>query len=135
MRISLFHFILEMELWSLLGIDENSGRVLTEDLPLSNLMHRFERAVKTKNPQPTYLKMLRKTLKDLREVNDKRNRFVHALWQFPPGGHPFLVPKKGRVIREDAPPVTELEELEHRAELLMLDFIRLNHQMFSNPAS
>ena len=45
-RVSYFHFILEKELWLRLGLDDEAGRVLTENLQLANLVDRLQRVLR-----------------------------------------------------------------------------------------
>jgi hypothetical protein len=90
MRLSFVHLLLELNLCTLLGVEPEKGRILTEDLPFSSLVRRFLRAVKTKNPHPDVLKQFDKLLKGLQKTHEKRNSVVHAFWTFPENGPPAI---------------------------------------------
>lgn len=122
MRLSYLHFVLEINLWSILGIDEGSGRVLTEDLPFKSLIHRFERTIRLKNPSTEVSDRLKKAFAQLEKVNDKRNKIVHGFWTFPGDGSPLLIPKKGPVTQMIAPTVTELAYLIKETEQFEHEF-------------
>jgi hypothetical protein len=124
MRLSFVHFLLEINLCSLLGIDAEKGRILTEDVPFSRLMHRFLRAVKTRNPQPEVLKQFKDLLKGLQETNEKRNGLVHAFWTFPENGPPLLVPKKGKIASVEAPTVNEILEMVNATDRFIDGFFK-----------
>lgn len=131
-RLSYAHFILELNLCSLLGIDAEKGRVLTEDLPLSKLASRFLRTVKEKTPQPEILKQFKKILKDLEGINEKRNRLVHGFWTFPDDGPPLLVPKKGPITSVKAPALNEISDLVNATDLFTQEFFKCMNRI-NNP--
>ena len=124
LRLSYAHLVLELNLGTLLRIDPAKGRILTEDLPLSSLATRFYRAAESKAPQPQDLKQLKSLLNNLRRINDKRNRLVHAFWTFPKDGPPMLVPQKGQLVSEKAPMATEILSLVNATDKFIEDFFR-----------
>jgi hypothetical protein len=132
MQLSFVHFLLEINLWSLLGIDQKSGRILTEDLPLASLSQRFLRTVEANNPGPDALKQLKNALKELEKINCRRNRIVHGFWTFPEDGPPEIVPKKGEVISQNAPTYKEIEQLIHATEQFIIDFFKCMNRI-ANP--
>ena len=123
MRLSLSHFILEANLCFLMGIDVESGRVLTEDLPLTSLINRVSRAATAKLRQPEDIRTLKAILKGLNAVNEKRNRLVHALWHFTDSDQPFFIPKKGKPVDQEAPSVEEVKKLVDTVETLLNDLL------------
>lgn len=125
MRLGFVHFLLEINLCSLLGIEPEKGRILTEDVPFSSLMRRFLRAVKTRNPQPEVLKEYKDLLKGVQEINEKRNRLVHAFWTFPENGPPLLVPKKGKIASVEAPTHMEILEMVNATDRFIDGFIKV----------
>ncbi|MBC7838797.1 MAG: hypothetical protein H7Y39_09210 [Nitrospiraceae bacterium] len=131
MRLSFVHFILELNLWSVLGIDPECGRVLTEDLPLVNLANRLYRTVQTKNPQPDTLKQLRKALNELEKINKERNTLVHGFWTFPKDGLPSIVPKKGQVISKNAPTYSEITRLIEATDRFTEEFFKCMTKIYN----
>ena len=124
MRLSFVHFLLEINLCSLLGIEAEKGRILTEDLPFSRLVNRFLRAVKTRNPQPEVLRQFKELLRGLEETNEKRNVLVHAFWTFPENGPPLLVLKKGKIASVDAPTLNEILEMVNATDRFIDGFFK-----------
>ena len=131
LRLSYAHLVLELNLGTLLGIDPAKGRILTEDLPLSSLTTRFYRAAESKAPQPQHLKQLKILLKNLRIINDNRNRLVHAFWTFPDDGPPMLVPKKGPMVSVKAPTPTEILSLVTATDHFIEDFFACMSRIFN----
>ncbi len=122
MQFSFVHFLLEINLWSFLGIDHKNGRILTEDFSFTNLTKKLLRTVEARNPESGVLKELKKALKDLDDINCERNRLVHGFWTFPEDGPPEIVPKKGESVSVNAPTFSELEQLTHALEKFIDDF-------------
>ena len=132
MNLSYVHFVLEINLWSLLGINQNSGRVLTEDLPFKSLMQRFMRTIQLKNPSTQVSDRLKKAFSQLDRVNAKRNKIVHGFWTFPEGAAPLLIPKKGPVTQEIAPTLTKLADLNGEIDRFLQEFFACM-TLFNNP--
>lgn len=132
MRLSFVHFILEINLWSLLGINTGCGRILTEDLPLTSLANRLYRTVQTKNPHPDTLKQLRKAMNELEKINQGRNALVHGFWTFPKDGPPSIVPKKGQVISKDAPTYSEIRRWIEDTDRFTEEFLKCMNRI-NNP--
>lgn len=111
MRFSLIHFVLEIHLWRILDMNSKNGRILTEDLPLSNLAERFCKTAEAKYPPSDDLKALRRAIRALGKVNTRRNALVHAFWSFPNDGPPLIFPKKGQLMSVNAPTVADINQL------------------------
>lgn len=123
MRLSLIHFLLEINLWTLLRVSTETGRILTEDLLLSKLAMKFYRAVEAKDPQSGTLKPLKNALKKLEKLNTKRNELVHSFWSFPNDGPPTIFSKKGTIISKKAPTFSEIQSLVYAIEQLIPELV------------
>ncbi|NGZ10202.1 MAG: hypothetical protein CV088_12575 [Nitrospira sp. LK70] len=131
-KLSYIHFVLETNLWSLLRIDPDDGRVLTQDLPFASLIAWFKSTLKLKNPSPKLLNRFNKALDQLDKINIERNRIVHGFWTFPKDGSPLIIPKKGPVTQEIAPTVIQILEQIEGAEKFLNEFFACMNQ-FHNP--
>lgn len=131
-KLSYIHFVLETNLWSLLGIDSHSGRVLTGDLPFKSLIERFKRTLQLKNPTPKVLNRLNIAFRQLEKINDERNKIVHGFWTFPKDSSPLMIPKKGPITQEIAPTVIKIIEQVEGAEQFLKEFFACMNQ-FHNP--
>lgn len=131
MRLSFLHVVLEINLWSLMGINQTNGRILTEDLPLSKLTQRIYQVVKEKNPKPETLKDLKKILKELEKVNEERNRLAHGFWSFPDNGPPQIILKKGPLVSKNAPTYLDIRLWIERADKFLDDFTRCISKIYS----
>ena len=131
-KLSHIHFVLEANLWSLLKIDSDVGRVLTQDLPFSSLIARFKNTLKLKNPSPELLARFNKAFDQLDKINIERNKIVHGYWTFPDDGFPLIIPKKGQVTQESAPTVIEILDQINGAENFLKEFFACMNQ-FNNP--
>jgi hypothetical protein len=122
MHFSLLHFLLERMSWTLWGLNDQTGHILTKDLRVSHLAEKLiasaDYAVLDKDR--TDFRLLMKRIK---EAAEKRNDFLHSLWLVKNGEPVFCVSRKRGVLGpglrrdgvlldgKDAPSVEEIDAL------------------------
>lgn len=113
---SLIHTILERFAWSLWGLTEEFGSILTKDLPIKGLTEKILATLAEIHVEDQTAKRIKTLLKEVNTLAIQRNALMHSMWNFKTNP-PTLVGRKKPVSgKPDFSSIEEMTNLVDRME-------------------
>lgn len=111
MSFPLIHIVLERFAWTLWGLAEEFGSILTRDLPTRQLATKIMASLKEIDIDDEVQKELKALLKRVEQLSERRNDLFHSIWSLK-DGKPVLISRKTHFKNpKESPDLHALEEL------------------------
>jgi hypothetical protein len=125
-RFSLLHSLVEEFSWRIWGLNNDVGAILTKDLPTKQLVKKLRDSAKLVFAKEAACKELVAILNKVEDVADRRNEFLHSIWDIRNGQPIFISRKRGRLLDREAPSAEDIDDLTRNIIVLVSDFMQIS---------
>lgn len=122
-NFSFLHFHVEVLSWDIFGVDHSTGRILTKDLPLKQLIAKFRSCMNHRTISDKDRKDIARLLRKIEEVTERRNELMHDLWLIHDGKPAFCYKRRGGGGKVPAPSISDINAFNRSVQGLTVELI------------